>query len=245
MTRTLAHIWRHPIKGIGCEPLTAARLEVDRPVPGDRAWAVLRDGQTNTGTWQKCATFLRGATGPSLMAIDAVTTTAGYDLSHPDLPPLSFDPNTDAQKLLDWLRPIWPADKPAPIGLVKSPPEGMSDVPFPSISVLSHASLAALSEAVNMPLDMRRFRGNLWLNGMAPFEEFDLVGKRLAVGSAVLEIVEPNTRCRATESNPDTGTRDADVLKALKTHWGHTDFGVYARVVTPGEISVGDDVAVL
>lgn len=245
MTLSLAHIWRHPIKGIGCEPLSATRLEIDRPVPGDRVWAVLRDGRIDTGAWQRCATFLRGATGPSLMAIDAVTTASGFDLSHPERPLLSFDPTVEPEKLIDWVRPIWPADKPAPAGLIKSPPEGMSDVPYPSISILSHSSRAALSEALNMPLDMRRFRGNLWIDGLEPFKEFDLVGKRLAIGSVILEIVEPNTRCRATESNPDTGTRDADVLNALEQNWGHTDFGVYGKVTQAGEISVGDDVAVL
>lgn len=245
MTLSLAHIWRHPIKGIGCEPLGSTSLQVDRPIPGDRSWAVLRDGQTDTGAWQKCATFLRGATGPGLMAIDAVTTQNGYTLRHPDCAPLSFDPETGAEALIDWLKPIWPAEKPAPVSLVKSPPEGMSDVPFPSISVLSMSSLAALSQAAGQPLDMRRFRGNFWLNGLGAFEEFDLVGRRLAIGSAILEVVEPNTRCRATEANPDTGTRDVQILDLLNTHWGHRDFGVYTRVVTPGEVSVGDAVAVL
>ena len=44
MSWTLSQIWRHPIKGIGAERLDHVGLRVDRPLPLDRAWAVLEDG---------------------------------------------------------------------------------------------------------------------------------------------------------------------------------------------------------
>ncbi|MEM8554176.1 MAG: MOSC domain-containing protein [Pseudomonadota bacterium] len=245
MSASVGLLWRYPIKGIGCEPLTSVTLTADRPFPGDRAWAVLRDGQTDTGEWQRCATFLRGASGPSLMAIMATTTQQGIDLRHPDKATLSFDPETEASKLLDWLGGIWPDDKSAPAGLVKSPPQGMSDVDYPSVSILSLASLAALGQAAGRTLDPRRFRGNLWLDGLAPWEEFEWIGRKIAVGSAVLEIVERNERCRATEANPDTGHRDTDVLGILEERWGHTDFGIYARVIQGGEVSLGDSAVLI
>jgi uncharacterized protein YcbX len=120
----------------------------------------------------------------------------------------------------------------------------MSDAPFASISVLNLASLRALGQKLGQQLDPRRFRGNLWLDGLAPWEEFDLVGKTLSIGTARLEIVERITRCRATEANPDTGARDANTLRALEDGWGHQDFGVYAMVRTGGPIAIGDTVTV-
>jgi uncharacterized protein YcbX len=120
---------------------------------------------------------------------------------------------------------------------------GMSDAPFASVSILNEASLRALSQKIGKPLDPRRFRGNLWLDGLAPWEEFDLVGKRLRIGEAEFDIVEPIGRCRATEANPDTGRRDANTLAALEDGWGHTQFGVYAMVRKGGRISVGDTAA--
>jgi len=247
MTATLAQIWRHPIKGIGFEAMGAATLSVGHPVPGDRGWAMLREGETATGDWQKCSSFLRGANGPALMAVGATLTADGrIDLRHPARPPLTIDPARDGAILAGWLGDLWPEGMPRPAGLVQAPPEGMSDVNYPSVSVLSLASLKALAEALGQTtLDTRRFRGNLWLDGLAPWEEFDWIGRRLAVGGAILEIVERNTRCLATHANPETGVRDLEVLHALKDGWGHRDFGVYARVVRGGEISTGDPVAVL
>jgi uncharacterized protein YcbX len=46
-------------------------------------------------------------------------------------------------------------------------------------------------------------------------------------------------RCLATTANPRTGERDVDTLKLLQT-MGHRDFGIYARVVQSGTVSVGD-----
>ncbi|MEM7724455.1 MAG: MOSC domain-containing protein [Pseudomonadota bacterium] len=245
MTWRLDQIWRHPIKGIGAEPLDTAELTPDRPVPLDRAWAILEDGGDASDGWRSCRNFLRGAKGPSLMAITARVEGSAIHLSHPDRPDLTVAPETDdPAALFDWLAPIYPETRQPAAALVKSPPEGMSDIPFPSISILNQASRRALSQKLGQDLDPRRFRGNLWIDGMALWEEFDLTGKTLAIGDARLEVVEPITRCRATEANPDTGARDADTLKALQDGWGHTDFGIYARVTVPGSITVGNLVTV-
>lgn len=246
MTARLAAIWRHPIKGIGCEPLDHAVLTPDRPVPGDRAWAVLRDGVVAVGGWQHCSGFLRGANGPSLMAVTARTLDNGLELTHPDRPPLRFDPATEGARLVDWVEPLWPAGLPRPVGVVKAPDTGMTDMDYPSLSVLNTASLDALARALDRPaLDPRRFRGNLWIDGWDAWSEFGLVGRRVSIGDAVLEITERNTRCLATHADPDTGLRDADVLGTLSAQWGHRDFGVYARVVRRGDIAVDAPVTVL
>ncbi len=244
MTWQLAQIWRHPIKGIGAEALDHAGLHIDRPLPLDRAWAVLEQGGEAADGWRPCRNFLRGAKAPSLMAITARTEGDTIHLSHPDRPDLSITPGTpDAgPALFDWLNPIYPADRRGPAALVKAPPAGMSDAPFASVAVLNLASLRALSQKLGQALDPRRFRGNLWLDGLAPWEEFDLVGKRLRIGTAELEVIEPIGRCRATEANPQTGRRDAATLAALEDGWGHTQFGVYTMVRRAGRVALGDEV---
>ena len=244
MSWTLAQIWRHPIKGIGAEALDHVGLHVDRPLPWDRAWAVLEEGGEASEGWRPCRNFLRGAKGPSLMAVTARVEADRVHLSHPDRPDLTITPWAEgaASALFDWLRPIYPTDRKPPAALVRAPEMGMSDANFASVSVLNLASLRALGQKLGQELDPRRFRGNLWLDGLAPWEEFDLVGKRLHIGRAELEVIEPITRCRATEANPETGRRDAATLAALEDGWGHTDFGVYAMVRHAGRVATGDEV---
>lgn len=238
----LAAIWRHPVKGVGAEPLQKADLSPDRVLSGDRSWAVLTGSASDTGAWQPCRNFARGAYAPQLMAVTAETRGDRLAFAHPQRPDLEIDPATEGQALLDWIAPLWPAERPAPSALIRAPEEGMTDSDYPSISILGLASLGALSRAAGRPMDPRRFRGNLWLDGLEPWEEFDLVGRTLRVDEAELEVVERIERCRATEASPDTGERDTDTLALLRDHWGHRDFGVMARVVRPGRITLGSEV---
>jgi uncharacterized protein YcbX len=242
MTWTLGQIWRYPIKGIGAEALDRVMLAPGRPLPLDRAWAVLEEGGEPGEGWRSCRNFLRGAKVPSLMAITARTEGSQLHLTHPDRPALTIALNNPAAApaLFDWLGPIYPDTRRPAAALVKAPDIGMADAPFASVSILNKASLRALSQKAGHELDPRRFRGNLWLDGLAPWEEFDLVGKTLTIGTAELDIVEPIARCRATEANPATGLRDLPTLQVLEEGWGHTEFGVYATVKAGGEIALDD-----
>jgi uncharacterized protein len=79
---------------------------------------------------------------------------------------------------------------------------------------------------------------------LAPWEEFDLIGREIAIGAVVLQVESRITRCKATCGNPETGRADADTLGALDEGYGHQDFGVYARVVAGGQIRPGDAVTI-
>ncbi|WP_095587567.1 MOSC domain-containing protein [Actibacterium ureilyticum] len=242
---TLAQIWRHPVKGVGAERLETTDLTPDRPLPLDRAWAILTGDAQDTGEWQRCRNFARGCYGPQLMAVTARTDGTRITFSHPALDDLTIDPTTEGARLVDWIAPLYPDERPAPHSLIAAPAEGMADADFGSVSILSLASLDALSQAIGQPMDPRRFRGNLWVSGADPFAETDWLGRSLRVGGATLKVMEPIERCRATEANPETGQRDANTLRALRDGWGHTNFGVLATVTSPGTITAGDKVELL
>jgi hypothetical protein len=42
--------------------------------------------------------------------------------------------------------------------------------------------------------------------------------------------------------DPDTGQRDLAIPHALMQAMGHSDCGVYAEVIEPGEIGIGDTI---
>ncbi len=95
------------------------------------------------------------------------------------------------------------------------------------------------------PLEQERWRGNIWIDGPAAWDELDWCGERIRIGEAVLEVVEPIQRCKHTMANPTTGQRDADTLAALNDGFGHQDFGVYAKVIEGGQINTNDMAEVL
>ena len=165
-------------------------------------------------------------------------------LSHPDLAPLDVDPETEGDRFLDWVRPLMPENRAASHQIVAVPDRGMTDTDFPSISLGNHASLDALSDKLGQALDPRRFRANLWVKGLAPWEEFDWIGKTITIGEVAFRVEERITRCRATMANPKTGRTDADTLGALDANWGHTDFGIYLTAQSSGQLAIGDLVSV-
>ncbi len=243
MTATLAHIWRHPVKGIGAEALTDVTLAADQPLPGDRAWALRHEGSAATHDWQPRRNFLVVAYGPKLAQIHAQSKPdARLTLTHPDRPDLTFDPSVEGQALIDWVTPLWPQQHSAPRELVPAPAQGMADNGLAQLSIMNMSSLRTLSQRMGHILDPRRFRGNLWVDGCAPWEEFDLIGRTIRIGAVELEITERIERCRATEANPETGQRDVDPCRALMQSYDHKDFGVYATVRSGGSIAIGDRV---
>ena len=246
----VTHLWRYPIKGHGVEPVSATALTAGETMPWDRVWAIAHSkaklAAGSTG-WARCANFSRGAKSPDLMAIRAETDEASgrVTLSHPRQAAITVDPDepNDAARLIAWVTPLANQDRPLPAFVIRAE-RGMTDSAFPSISILNRAGLFALGERVRKPLAMERFRGNVWLEGLAPFAEFELVGKNIRLGGATVGIRQPITRCMATTVDPDTGVSDTDTLGALRAGWGHENFGVYAEVLDGGPLAVGH-VAVL
>ncbi|RED14374.1 MOSC domain-containing protein [Pontivivens insulae] len=242
---TVSNLWRYPVKGVGTEPLGSVVLREGQCLPGDRAFAIAQDGATTNGEWAPCMNFVRGAKAGTLMAIEAQSAGESLTFTHPDRPALTVQLPADGQALIDWIAPLYPENRPAPVRVVTATEQGMTDAPFPSISILSNTSRTILSQRAGRPLDQRRFRGNIWLDGMDPWQEWEWIGKNLRIGGAVLEVRERNTRCRATHADPMTGKDDVNVLSVLEQGWDHRDFGVYAVCVQGGEIAVGDVVTVL
>jgi len=242
MAGRLALIFRHPVKGIGSEALDRAALSPEGALAGDRAWALLNAHAPDTDAWQPRRNFLQVASGPALAAIRASSEGETVRLSHPERPELALTPAEDGAALAEWVAPLWPRERPGPARLVRAPGHGMTDMPDPFVSLGNLASLRALSERAGQALDPRRFRINLWVEGLAPWEEFDLVRTEFRIGDVSCTGAERIGRCRAPEADPATGRRDVNVCGVLAQAWDHTDFGIYLRVAAAGEVAEGDPV---
>ncbi|OYX42989.1 MAG: molybdenum cofactor biosysynthesis protein [Rhodobacterales bacterium 32-67-9] len=245
MTPTVASIQRHPLKSHGREALASVTLTPGQGLPWDRHWAVAHEAAKITeGAWAACQNFSRGSKAPKLMAINAHLdeATGILTLRHPELPEIAFRPDDpeDAARFLEWVRPISPQDRAQPARIYSVPDRGMTDTDYPSVSLISLASNRALGEHMGLDLSPLRWRANFWIEGAKPFEERGWIGRRMRLGTAVLDIVEPKARCLATTANPATGARDADTLTALRALHGDQDFGVYARVIEGGTVAAGD-----
>ena len=110
-------------------------------------------------------------------------------------------------------------------------------------TLVSQASLGLIDG------DGRRFRMMFELEGLDALGEEAWGSRRLRVGEATLLVGVPTPRCAVPSASPDTGVRDRDVLRELIEKRGFVDgeacLGVYAEVLEPGVVRLGDAVDLL
>jgi uncharacterized protein YcbX len=147
------------------------------------------------------------------------------------------------------------ADEPFPdfsifppvISEFESPPGTYYDV-FP-LMVMTTAALAALERALpDSNVDIRRFRPSLVIDtgddgadATTPgHPEFDWRGRRATIGSATIEFGAPCPRCvMVTREISDAIPADRSVLRHIVRDLDQ-NLGIYATIVTPGQVDVDD-----
>ena len=108
---------------------------------------------------------------------------------------------------------------------------------------MSHQSLHSLNQLEGpLEFDVRRFRPNLLVDvpgSKDPFPEQAWVGATISIGGAALRIECTCPRCSMTTHGFDNLPRDTDIMRVLVNQSGG-NLGIYASVVTPGEVKPGD-----
>lgn len=247
----LSKIWRFPIKSLSGSTLPWVVLNSGLGLPHDRRWALARPygKAASDAHWHPKSQFfvqvregtlaelkcefddrsgvfsLRGPNG--LDVCGKLATVEGR--------------NRIAKAVAEHLGI---AHELTPV-VVEAQQFGYFDSQQGPLSILNTASLGALETALGRPLNAGRFRMNLHIEGGEAWAERDWIGKQVRMGGTLLQITENTGRCKTTHLDLDTGKADVNVLKALTENFGHTNMGVYAKVIDGGRIQPGDEVEVL
>jgi len=108
--------------------------------------------------------------------------------------------------------------------------------------VMTTSAMQALRDALpTSVIDIRRFRPSIVIDGAeAGHAEFNWKGRTATVGTAVIEFLDPCPRCVMVtrEINADI-PQDRSILRHIVRDLNQ-NLGVYARIVQPGSVSVGD-----
>jgi uncharacterized protein YcbX len=130
-----------------------------------------------------------------------------------------------------------------PPRIVHAPGHSFSDVAAKVLHIVNLASVRELERTLGVPVDPLRFRANVYVEAHEPWAEFDWIDKEIGLGEVSARVLEPTTRCGATNVDPASGARDMAIPAALMRAWGHQDFGVYAAVTRGGTMRPGDALA--
>ena len=234
---TVLELRRFPVKSLAGERVDALRIDA-RGAGGDRAQAL-------TGIFGGARRRLTVRQVPRMLAWSAAYPDAPDAELDPDDPPLPLLTAPDG-RTFRWDDPALPGalrdDLGRPVTLERDIAL-MPDVPD-TLLVTVEASRAALERELGRPIDRRRFRPNLHVRlDTPPFAEQDWTGRRLRVGDAELEMLDPCERCAIPTRDPDTTEKWPALLRHLAAEHA-TLFGIYARALGPATVRVGDAVVV-
>jgi uncharacterized protein YcbX len=226
----VASLQRWPVKSMAGERLDA--LALDRwGATGDRTHAVF-------DVFKGAPRRVNAEVLPRLLAWAAAYPSAAVGREAPPQPVVTApdgtartwdDPGLPAALAADLGRPVTLAHK----------PRGQQDRPA-TVHITVEASLRALAEALEAPVDVSRFRSNIHLDLDAePYAEERWLGRRLRIGDAELEIVIGCERCSIPTRDPRTQEKWPQLLRLLAAERA-TTFGLIARPLGPAIVRRGD-----
>jgi len=223
VTGTVAEIWRYPVKSMSGERLDSC-LIAETGLVGDRRWALVdgtpnRAGKLFTNT-QDARLMTYHARLPRLNDSRVEVTTPSGETRH-------LDDDLVADIAAHTERPLELRDT-AGLNFDDSP-----------VLVVNLAAVAAFELAAGVEVDRRRFRANLYIDGLEPEEELRWLGRRIRAGDAELEVISRCERCVVITRHPDTTEASPELLRIL-TQTSETCMGVYCGVTRPGIVAVGD-----
>lgn len=254
-----------PVKGT--RHLRRDRLELDAAGPvGDRDFCLVDEERSRV---------LRTVENPRLIAVEAEVRSGRLSCRFPDgseavgwLPAAEHGGSRRPEAALRadyWGRLVslqllagpwssaFSAYLGAPVRLARTPIRG-AVVYGASVTVLTTSTVASIGQRlVGGPVEdheglAARFRSTVVLSAhdLDPDVELSWVGRRLRLGSAVLEVHAPVPRCAVIDLDPVTGTKNRAVLRTVAGRSGREPMvGVDATVIQPGVVRSGDSAVLL
>jgi uncharacterized protein YcbX len=230
----VTEVWRYPVKSAQGEEVrrsvvTSLGLEWDRQL----AVVDMVTGRALTGRREPRLLRLsaavddgrvriQSAEGQALRSDDELSTWMGRRVCLAR-PPVDRQPEYDF--------PVNPEDESGQWGVWSGPAGVWHDSARTQVSILSTTSLR------DWPV--RRFRPNVLVDGS---EENQLVGRRIAIGSVVMDVMKRIDRCvMVTRPQPKGIERDLGVLRTVMREC-EGFLGVGALAASPGQMQVGDEV---
>ncbi|HEY4142011.1 MAG TPA: MOSC domain-containing protein [Pseudolabrys sp.] len=251
MTARIDAIYRYPVKGLTPQRLSGTTLSPGATVPADRLYAVengpigFDPAEPKYFPKQGFLMLMRNERLATLRT-DYDEATHSLTIGHEGRVAARGDLRTEGgrQAIETFFANFMADELRGPPKVLHAAGHSFSDVAKKVVSIINMASVAAIENVTGTPVDPLRFRANVYVSGWPAWHEFELLGQTLTVNGATLKVVKRIVRCAATDVDPATGIRDLTIPKTLQQNFHHADCGVYAEVVTGGDIAIGDTVSV-
>jgi uncharacterized protein YcbX len=246
-TAKVTGIYRYPVKGLSPDPLREVTVTEGETIAFDRAFAI-ENGKHDFDPAEpkhfpkiKFLMLMRDEKLARLTThFDEATTTLVVSEQDNELARGNLMSDEGRATIEAFMTSYMKDELRGAPRIVHAPGFSHSDAPFKLLSIINLATLREVEKLIGKPIDPMRFRGNIYVDGLEPWEDHQWVGKTISIGDAKLEGVHKIPRCAATNVNLETATRDMDIPKTLQRVYDHVDLGLYVMVKETGALRVGD-----
>ena len=109
-----------------------------------------------------------------------------------------------------------------------------------SVSLLNIQSINDFQKKIDKKIEISRFRGNICIDGIKPWEEREWIGKIIKINNVSFKVEKNIPRCVAINLKPATDDNSLNLLKLLKKTYNHFEMGIYLTALNNGKVEVGN-----
>jgi len=117
-------------------------------------------------------------------------------------------------------------------------------MPSNTISLINLNSIKDFEKKISKNVELERFRGNIYINGLDAWEERNLIDKTLVINNIKFKVIKEIPRCSATNIKPNSSKFNLSVPILLKQIYNHINLGIYILPLNNGNIKLNDDILI-
>ena len=257
MSVTISSINYCPVKSVSFQAIDVCEIKKDIGIVGDRIFAFAKDlaqdkaqlfeksPEERKGKWNKVLTLKNS---PVLNKYNFLYKNNSLTLTFKDKEILTIDINelSERQLLSNKIIELENSLK-EPIVLMKNEEFPFFDTSISnkvdfinSVSLINTQSINDFQQKTDKKVEISRFRGNIYIDGIEPWKEREWIGKIIKINNVSFKVKKNIPRCVAINLKPTTDDNSLNLLQSLKKTYDHFEMGIYLTALDDGEIVIGN-----
>ncbi len=259
MSATISSIHYCPVKSLSFQSVNSCEIKKNIGIVGDRIFAFAKDldkeqirlfeknPEDRKGKWNKILTLKNS---PVLNKYNFLFNENELRLTFKDKEILTINLNelNSHQDISNKLIELEKSLKP-PIVLMSNREYPFFDTSISkkvdfinSVSLLNLKSISDFENKISEKIEISRFRGNIYIDGIKAWEERNWIGKIIKINDISFKVEKNIPRCVAINLKPKTDDNSLNLLKSLKKIYNHFDMGIYLTPLNDGKLNISDDI---
>ena len=260
MSATISSINYCPVKSVSFQTINTCKIKKNIGIVGDRIFAFTKDLDSarsfekspteRRGKWNKVLTLKNS---PVLNRYNFLFKENKLTLifDHKEILTIDVNQLSERQLLSNKIIELVNSLK-EPIILMKNEEFPFFDTSISnkvdfinSVSLLNIQSINDFQKKINKKIEISRFRGNIYIDGIKPWEEREWIGKIININNISFKVEKNIPRCIAINLKPTTDDNSLNLLQSLKNIYNHFEMGIYLSPLEDGKINLGDKLEIV